>query len=487
MACNIDRLRGEKTVKRIRNIFFMLVLVTTLLAQTRQEPQPIALIHVTVIDATGAAPEADMTVILSGDRISEIGKSGKVRIPKNARVIDARGKFLIPGLWDMHVHAWNRESLTLLVANGVIGVREMFGSIDSIQGWRKQVEEGALVLPRMVAAGPIVDGPKPIWPGSIAVGNEEEGRQAVTKVKNGGSDFVKVYSMLPREAYFAIADEAKKQGIPFAGHVPSQVKASEASDAGQKSIEHLTGILHACSTKEDELLKEITEAMRKPDASTLNYLRQLRAQNKTLLETYSEEKARALFARFVKNGTYQSPTLAVLRAITFISDPEFTSDARMKYISPSVKSYWQNSSFARPRSAERVALDKQIFQKHLEIVGAMRKAGVEMLAGTDLGNPYVFPGFSLHDELALLVKAGLTPMEALQSATRNAARFLGKLNSTGTIEKGKMADLVLLDADPLADIANTQKIDSVIVGGRLIAKSELQKMMAEVEAAANRK
>ena len=453
----------------------------------RQEPQPIALIHVTVIDATGSAPKADMTVILSGDRISEIGKSGKVRVPKNARVIDARGKFLIPGLWDMHVHAWNKESLTLLVANGVIGVREMFGSIDSIGGWRKEVEEGKLILPRMVAAGPIVDGPKPFWPGSIAVSNEEEGRQAVTKVKNGGSDFVKVYSMLPREAYFAIADEARKQGISFAGHVPSQVKASEASDAGQKSIEHLTGILHACSSKEDELLKEITDVMRKPDASTIGYLRRVGAQNKTLLETYSEEKAGALFARFVKNGTYQSPTLTVLRMIAFVSDPEFTRDARMKYISSSVKSYWQNSLFARPRSPESLALDKRLFQKHLEIVGAMRKAGVEMLAGTDLGNPYIFPGFSLHDELALLVKAGLTHMEALQSATRNPARFLGRLNSTGTIEKGKTADLVLLDADPLADIANTQKIDVVIVGGRLILKSELQKMMAEVEAAANRK
>jgi len=474
-------------VKRIRIVFFILALTTALSAQTRQEPASIALIHVTVIDATGSAPKADMTVILSGDRISEIGKSGKVRIPNNARVIDARGKFLIPGLWDMHVHAWNKEALTLLVANGVTGVREMFGSLQSIQAWRKETQEGALILPRMVAAGPIVDGPKPFWPGSIAVSNEAEGRQAVTKVKSDGSDFVKVYSMLPREAYFAIADEAKKQGIPFAGHVPSQVRASEASDAGQKSIEHLTGILHACSSKEDELLKEITDVMRKPDASTIDYLRRVGAQNKTLLETYSEEKARALFARFVKNGTYQSPTLTVLRMIASIGDPEFTSDARMKYISPSVKSYWQNSLFARPRSPQSLALDKRLFQKYLDVVGAMRKAGVEILAGTDLGNPYIFPGFSLHDELALLVKAGLTPMEALQSATRNPARFLGTLNSTGTVEKGKTADLVLLDADPLADIANTQRIDSVIVGGRLIVKSELQKMRDEVEAAASRK
>jgi imidazolonepropionase-like amidohydrolase len=210
-------------------------------------------------------------------------------------------------------------------------------------------------------------------------------------------------------------------------------------------------------------------------------------QAKTLIESYSEEKARALFARFVKNGTSQVPTLAILRAITFINEPEITADPRLKYVSPSVQSTWRRSLFGRPRSAAQQEAMTLTYQKNLEIVGAMRRAGVEILAGTDLGNPYVLPGFSLHDELALLVKAGLTPMEALQAATRNPARYLGRLDSTGTVEKGKLADLVLLDADPLADIANTQKIDSVILNGRLIPKAELQRMMAEVEAAANRK
>ncbi len=464
----------------------MLALIeATALAQTSEVASPIALTHVTIIDATGSAPRDDQTVVISGDRIVEIGR--RVKIPANARMIDARGKFLIPGLWDMHVHAWSADFLRLLAANGVTGVRDMFGPIAQIQSWRRQTQEGKLIAPRFIAAGPIVDGPKPVWPGSLAVSNEAEARAAVRKIKNDGSEFVKVYSLLPRDAYFAIADEAKKQGLPFAGHVPSLVKASEASDAGQKSIEHLTGIVAACSSKEDELIKETAEAMAKPDFSVNSVMRQIGLQTKTLIETYNEEKARALFARFRRNNTSQVPTLVVLRAVAFIRDPEIADDPRLKYIAPFVKRNWQGSLFARPRSAQGDEGWKRMYQKNVEVVGAMHRAGVEILAGTDLGNPYVFPGFSLHDELALLVKAGLTPMQALQSATRNPARYLGKLDLMGTVEKGKIADLVLLYANPLIDIANTQKIDSVILNGRLVSKPELQKILAEAEAAANKK
>jgi len=469
-------------------LFLLLILPTLPPAQSRSQLQsrPLVFTHVTIIDATGAAAKPEMTVVLTGDRITELGPAGKVRIPKDAQVIDAMGKFLIPGLWDMHVHAlWNWRTdtfLPLFIANGVTGVRDMYGDLEILQRVRRQIADGARIGPRIVTAGPIVDGPKPVWGGSIAVATEAEGRQAVDDVKKRGADFVKVYSLLPRAAYFAIADEAKKQGIPFAGHVPSAVSAAEASDAGQKSIEHLGGISMSCATNEAELRKELAEAALKPDATVFTFI-QIEARAR---DFYSPEKAANLFARFVRNDTWQCPTLTVIRAPAFRDESSFTNDPRLKYILPNEKQRWTSP---RPQSSAQPAGNsgqKQRFATALDLVKAMRQAGVGLLAGTDTPNPYCFPGFSLHDELALLVKAGLTPMEALQAATRNPAKYLGQLDSLGTVERGKIADLVLLEANPLADISNTQKINAVVVGGKLIPKSEIEGMLAKVEAAANR-
>ncbi len=452
--------------------------------QAKQDARPLVFAHVTVIDMTGAAAKPDMTVVITGDRITEVGKSDKVKLPKDAQVVEAAGKFLIPGLWDMHVHTWDKNYFfPLYIANGITGVRDMFGPVPPIKQWRKEIEDGVTLGPRIVAAGPIVDGPKPVWPGSIGVSNAEEGRKAVTTVKEGGSDFVKVYSLLPRDAYFAIADEAKRQGMVFAGHVPESVSAAEASDAGQKSIEHLTGVLLACSSREDEIRKE-TQARRLQGMTALLYaFAQVEALN-----SFDSKKAERLFARFVKNGTWMSPTLTVLRGIAFIGDADFRNDPRLDYVPAYLRmGLWGPNAFGLSiRKPEDHANAKRVFQKQLELIGAMKRAGVEFIAGTDTPNPYVFPGFSLHDELAMLVQSGLTPMEALQAATRNAAKYLGKLDSLGTIEKGKFADLVLLDQNPLADIANTKKIRAVALGGRLVDRAAIDEMLAKIEKANKR-
>jgi imidazolonepropionase-like amidohydrolase len=434
-----------------------------------------------VIDATGAAAKPDMSVVISGQCIVELGRTGRVRLPKNALVINASGKFLIPGLWDMHVHEWNKEVFfPLFIANGITGVRDMFSPLPPIKQWRAEIAAGRTIGPHIVAAGIIVDGPKPgCAPCSIAVGNADEGRKAVLKVKEIGSDFIKVYSMLPRDAYFAIADEAKRQNMVFAGHVPEFVSASEASDAGQKSIEHLMGILVACSAKEEELRKE-NEARLRAEG-----IRQDTATNEqaAALDSFDEKKASALFARFVRNGTWMCPTLSVLRAEALVGDADFRNDQRMKYIPAFLKNqFWEDAYGWKEHTAEDNAQAKRVFQKQLEVVGMMRRAGVRFIAGTDTANPYIFPGFSLHEELALLVLAGFTPMQALQSATRDAAEYLGLLDSVGTIEKGKLADLDLLDANPLAEISNTRKINAVVLGGKLIPKQELDKMLTDVEA-----
>lgn len=454
----------------------LLILPLLLLARAKPDrtQAPIAFTHVTVIDVTGGASRRDLTVVIAGDRISAIGDTAHTSLPPDAKVVDASGKFLIPGLWDMHVHWYARDTFTLFTANGVTSVRQMFGGPDLLR-WRDEFGKGSLVGPRVVVASPIIDGPEPVWPNSISVRNEEEGRKAVRRVKQWGADFVKVYSLLPRDAYFGIADEAKLQGMTFVGHVPNSVSAAEASDAGQKSIEHLTGILMACSYEERQLRDEVVKA-RSPAARA-------RAQA-AALDTYAEKKAADLFARFVKNQTWQCPTLTVLRGHAYLEEQDFRRDGRLKYVPRQVEQRWRRLIADRQGGDKQRA--KRVFQKELKIVGAMRKAGVPILAGTDTGNPFCFPGFSLHEELALLVSAGLTPVEALRSATLSPAEFLGWDKTLGTIERGKIADLVLLDANPLEDIRNTQKINAVISSGRLFDRKALDQMLTGAEAAANR-
>jgi imidazolonepropionase-like amidohydrolase len=456
--------------------------------QAPPAPKPLVLTHVTVIDATGAPAQPDRTVVIRGDRISEIGPSASLRPLQDAQVVDGTGKFLIPGLWDMHVHWYNRDFLPLFIANGVTGVRIMWGG-PLQQQWRQDIEKGSVLGPRMSIASPIVDGPNPIWPGSTTVKDAAEGRQVVIGLKRTGADFIKVYNRLPRDAYFAILDEAKKQGIPVAGHVPDAVSAIEASDAGQQTFEHFTGILEGCSTQEDEIRKEREEIWAHlPPGERIATVARRRPLARKLLETFSPEKADALMARLARNHTWQCPTLTVLRNLARLDDPAITNDPRLKYMPADIRASWDPKGDFRlkDRTPEDFELARAGLRRQMELIGRMKRAGVEILAGTDVLNPYCYPGFSLHDELKLLVEAGLSPLEALQTATRNPARFLGREKDLGTVETGKIADLVLLDASPLDDIGNSQKIQAVVVGGKLYPRAEIDQMLARVEAAAGK-
>jgi hypothetical protein len=475
-------------MKKLSAFLLILLFPASLPAQPKQDSEPHSLVftHVTVIDATGAPSKRDMTVIITGERIAEIGRFGKIKVPKDAQVINASDKFLIPGLWDMHVHTITKEVFfPLYLANGVTGVRDMFNPLAKFDEWRREIKEGKILGPRISASFTIVDGPKPVWPLSISAANEMEGRRAVLSLKARGADFVKVYSLLPREAYFAIADEAKKQRMTFSGHVPESVNAGEASDAGQRSIEHLTGVPLACSAREDQIRAQTLSALSGAGGSLL--IESFFKGEVDAFASYDEKKARSLFARFVKNGTWQAPTLTVLRAFWYFDDPAFRNDSRLKYIPRYIRRAlgWdsQNAFTFSKRTPEMMREGRKLFQRQLDLVGEMRRAGVRFLAGTDTPNPFVFPGFSLHDELALLVQAGLAPLEALQAATRNPAEYFNQLHEYGTVEKGKMADLVLLEADPLLDITNTKKIAAVVIGGKLIPKPQLAEMLAGVEAA----
>jgi imidazolonepropionase-like amidohydrolase len=459
--------------------------------------QSLVIEHVTVIDATGRVPAPNMTIVVDGDRIVAVTPSKKkTRIPKRSAVVDGTGKFLIPGLWDMHVHGASDErapwSHLLFLANGVVGVRDMSGPSDA-HAWRATQISNVDPSPAIYLGSPIVDGPNPVWPDSIVVADEAQARQVVDQQQERGADFIKVYSRLSREAYLAIADEAKKRGIAFEGHVPEAVTASEASDAGQKSIEHLTRVAESCSREQTTIDAELRsqEALFRAPGATLS---QKMESGKGIIDldlhtidTYDNATAQALFARFVRNGTWQCPTLTLLRAQ--IDDPLPADDPRLKYLSETIRAKWDGGYYKNlppPVRTALVNLSKAQFSESMKIVGVMHRAGVPILAGTDTMNPLCFPGFGLHDEVALLVEAGLSPMAALQAATRNAAQFMGQLDRRGTIEAGKIADLVLLDKDPLVDIHNTRTIQAVVSNGKLFPRAALDAMLAKAQKLANR-
>ncbi len=415
------------------------------------QAESVAFTDVTVVDGTGAAPKPHVTVIVADGRIAKIGPGRTTAVPADAQVVSGAGKVLIPGLWDMHVHltALGATPLSAFIAAGVTGVRDMGGNLKVIQRWQARIAEGRLLGPRIVTPGPILDGPQAHGTrGRRAIATAEEGVAAVRELKEAGAAFIKTHSLLPRAAYFAIAAEAQRQGLEVCGHVPNGVRLDEAINAGQVTIEHLVGVALACSTREVALRARLQNEDQQLDRqpSDLGAYVDVRLRiDHDALQSYSAAKATKVFASLARHHVWQCPTLVTLLLVERREQPQDGHDA-------------------------------PVFVRQLALVRAMRRAGVQFLAGTDLGLGGIPVGKSLHDELALLVRAGLTPMEALQAATRNPARVLGLANVLGTVEEGKIADLVLLDADPLRDIRNTRTIRAVVVNGRLLDRAALDSM-----------
>jgi hypothetical protein len=471
-------------------IAVLLVSASWLCGCSRQRPPVLAITHVTVIDATGAGPRRDMTVVIENDRIALIVASSTLSLPSNARVLAATGKFLIPGLTDMHVHltgagepeASRKFMLPMLLANGITTVRDMGGYLESLEPLRKEIREGKRVAPQIFFAGPYLDGNPPSFQPALVVNNAADAEKDLHELIGRGVDFIKVQSILGRDAYFAIAAACKRERIPFVGHVPDRVTAAEASDAGQHSIEHLTGVLRACSSSEKRLMREQFYAPRSKQTPVQSHARQV-AWQRELLRTQSEKFTAALLEEFVHNQTWQVPTLIMLRNVAFPTAAQnFAKDARAPFVPRHLLDVWQTHRVTELKaSPQELALREEMLRKSLEMVGQMNAAGVRLMAGTDSAAPFVFPGSSLHDELALLVQAGLTPMQALQAATRSPAEFLGKLEEQGTIEPGKFADVLLLDANPLEDIRNTLKIHAVVLRGKLLDRGALDEILASVQ------
>jgi hypothetical protein len=401
---------------------------------------PIAITNVTVIDVITGAHRTNLTVLIRNGRIEAIAP--RISIPIEATRLDGKGKFLIPGLWDMHSHhqGTGADSVDLFVAKGIVGTRDMGGDADFILPCRERVRSGVVLGPEIVASGPILDNAPPDFPYRRRVTNAAEARQAVDDLKVLGVDFIKVHDHTPREVFFAIAGEAPKVGLNFAGHVPMEVTVEEAADAGMKSIEHLANyrVFGDCSTG----------------------------------DTYSPQQCASLFDKLAAKGVWETPTMEFFQTLpdVFSGAPlphsEYASDSLLKLTRDNVR-----VSHVSAKTLDKIRLANRLSP---QAIHDLYVHGNRFLAGCD----GLVPGFCLHDELQWLTKAGFTPVQSLQTATINPARFLGREASEGTIETGKRANVVLLEADPTLDIQNIDDIAAVIIRGKLLTKPTIERIVS---------
>jgi hypothetical protein len=417
----------------------------------------LAITHVSVVDGTSPTPRADQTVLIRGNRIAAVGPASSTPVPPSVRIVDGEGKFLIPGLWDMHVHTvvpGGREVLRLYLANGVLGLRDMASEWNELNQWRREIAAGTLAGPRILAAGPYIEGGDVPIPHLLAR-TPAEAETAVDSLVRLGVDFVKLHSQLSREVYFAAARAARTRGLRVAGHVPRSITPEEASDSGVGSIEHMLQVPVPCTPAESLALRPRFPIQR-------------------VLGPCTSRDLRPMFERLARNGTRVVPTLVAAVEIARWPKRDLPGDAWARFLPDTLRRFVL-AIFPMPDSipadADRVGL--AMLEKRVNLVGAMHRAGVVVLPGTDAPLRNSPPGFGLHQELAFLARAGLTPFEVLRAATLEPVRYLGLSDSLGTIAVGKLADLVLLTANPLADVANLSKVELVVVNGRLIRLKDL--------------
>jgi len=407
-------------------------------------------VNVVPMDADHVIPR--QTVLIRDGRIAEIGPVGEVEIPDHATRIQGRERYLMPGLVDMHVHIFDDDELPLYLANGITTVRNMWGW-DMHLKLRQQVLNGALKGPTIYTAGAIIDGNPPQLPGSAIVETPTEAEKVVAEQARAGYDFIKVYNGLKPNAYAALILAARKYGLPVVGHVPSAVGLHGVLVAGQRSIEHLWGYdaaVAADTTATWSSLLDVTKIAKISDATR-------------------------------RAGVWNTPTLNVLERgdMSAAESEAFQARPELRYLPSFYKRFCCGSAYD---PEDDLPEDERALRKanRLRVVKALYDAGAELLLGSDTGNPFVLPGYALHDELQLLVEAGLTPYQAIRAGTRNAAFFLEALAEFGTVEMGKRADLLLVGSNPLSDVSTIEQPVGVMIRGQWLPSEEIQQMLANL-------
>ena len=422
-----------------------------------------AFIDVNVVPLDSERVLAGQTVLTQGGTILAVGPQASTAVPAGARVIDGRGKYLLPGLADMHAHIAGEEDLMLYLSRGITTVRNMWGAPIHL-AYRERVRKGELVGPSIVTAGPIVDGDPPAHDGSLVIRTEDDADRAVALHVKMGYDFVKAYSRLSLPAYLRLVTAAKRAGLPVAGHVPRAVGLPGIIDAREDAVEHLTGFLEA-------LQAEYSPVRGKFD----------RASEAKKIDFVDEARLPALAGAMHDHGVWSCPTLSVLHEMGPGEAQLRFQRPETKYVAPLFLSLWQPGKEPSP---ETVARGERTNALNDRITLALRDAGARLLVGTDTGNPFIVPGFSVHEELGRLVHAGLTPYQALRAATRDAAEFLGRASEVGVVAPGQRADLLLVTGNPLVDIARTGHIAGVMARGRWFGEVEIASLLERVAVSA---
>jgi imidazolonepropionase-like amidohydrolase len=444
--------------------------------------ETLALVGVSVVDVETGQVHPNQTVLIAGRQIAAVASDGTIDLPPATKVVEGKGKFLIPGLWDTHVHLtpFGEAVLPLFVAYGVTAVRDA-GSTGLIFGWRRQVAAGERLGPRIWTSGRMLAqargaDPGPEWE---RLDSSAAARPVLVRRRSEGADFLKIQdSFMDSVLWSAIAAEAATQRLSVMGHAPVDLPLAVAIRQGLRSIEHTIGLPLALSASEQQLRKRVMSARSDSARWATLYEADVEALN-----TLDSSKLASIATFMRERGVALSPNLTDSRAMATAASGRWNDDPRLAMIPPAVRELWRGMAAASTPGNTRNL--QQLYQRIPAIVLALHRAGVTILAGTDAWAIYDFPGSDLHNELWHLVEAGLTPLEALRTATLAPARFLKVADSLGSIRPGKLADLVLLDGNPLVDIRNTGRIAGVVANGRYLDRPALDLLLAEAQRAAS--
>jgi imidazolonepropionase-like amidohydrolase len=471
----------------------LLVLVTACDSTETAARELLVFRNVNAIDAVNGLRNR-VTVVIRGNRITRVTTASELNLSKDAKTIDATGKYLIPGLWDAHVHLSYDQEITpamfqLFLVNGITSIRDTGGQLQLVLPWREKARQDSRNTPRVMLAGPLLDGKPAVYDGSsranpelgIGAGTAADAERLVDEFAAAGVDLIKAYEMLSPEAFQAVINRATSKGLQVTGHVPLSMDVISASNAGLRSMEHLRNLEMSCSAHSEQLL-EIRRRLLKEGAHDLGSVlrsRIHRAQRMRAVNTQDEATREKVVKALAENGTWQIPTLTILTDQRFHARPHWPET--VQHLPESVRRRWTENaerSSSSPASSARAAFAQWAF----DMIGHLSRAGVGMMAGTDCPIALLTPGYSLHEELRLFVQAGLTPLQALETATWKPAQYFCLEEELGTIAENMLADLILLDANPLEDIDNTRRIRAVVRDGKLHDRNGLDRMLQALEA-----
>ena len=459
----------------------------TVFAQASKKTYTIIVLNASLVDVGAGKIIPKRLIAISGDTIKVVTDMANAKQYRALHYVDAKGKCVMPGLWDSHVHFRggsklvdaNKAMLPIFLAYGITTVRECGGDMTTdVMDWRKQISAGTLAGPRIFTSGPKIDGPRATWAGSLEVTTPEQVSKALDSLQKIHTDFVKIYdSTIPRDAYLETIVKAEKRGLITTGHMPFSVKLTEAIDRGLDGTEHLYYLFKACSAKEDSVTQVFARA---PVDRPLNLFTGLPA----LYDSFDQAKADRLFKYMAEKHVSVTPTLAISKTLDEIKEADHSTDTLLQYIDPKVvETYQGRINSAKRASASSTEFQKKLAAKMASLVPQLYKAGVNIVAGSDCGasNAYTYPGQALHQELKEMVAVGLTPAQALKTATVNGSKLLRVESFYGNLSPGKCADMIIVDANPLADISAVDHIYTLIAHHKVYTKTDLQGLMNGVK------